>query len=440
MKEGERPTTKQAEQADMTRYFWKRSLWMVGVSLSALASAGCASTQAPTPASPSPVQATPAAATQYASFAQWRDSFRGRAAAQGIRRDVFDRAFAGIGVNQRVLELDRKQPEFSRPIWEYLDSAVSDTRLKNGREAMAANMETLRQIEARYNVPAEVVTAVWGLESAYGFNYGSIPVMESLGTLAFDGRRRGFAEEQLIAALKILQRGDITPERMIGSWAGAMGHTQFIPTSFEAYAQDLDGDGRRDVWAEDPGDALASTAYYLSRFGWEMGAPWGVEIRLPQGFDYALADQSIRRPVADWRARGVTLINGRGVPDHGEAAVLLPAGAQGPAFLVYKNFRVIKRYNNATSYAMAVGHLADRLSGAGPFVADWPRGDRPLSRTEKREMQRLLTQLGFDTGGVDGIIGPNSRKAVRGFQRSRGLTPDGYASDKFLAQLRAAAG
>lgn len=427
----------------MTRSFWKRSLWMAGVSLSALAGAGCASTQAPAPAATTAtptVQATPVAATRYASFAQWRNAFRGRAAAQGIRNDVFDRAFAGIGVNQRVLELDRKQPEFSRPIWGYLDSAVSDSRIKNGREAMAANLATLQQIEARYNVPAEVVTAVWGLESAYGFNYGSIPVMESLGTLAFDGRRRAFAEEQLIAALKIIQRGDITPERMIGSWAGAMGHTQFIPTSFEAYAQDLDGDGRRDVWAESPGDALASTAHYLSRFGWEMGAPWGVEIRLPAGFDYALADQSIRRPVADWQAQGVTLVNGGTVPDHGDAAVLLPAGARGPAFLVFKNFRVIKRYNNATSYAMAVGHLADRLAGGEGFVAEWPRGDRPLSRTEKKEMQRLLTRLGFSTGGVDGIVGPNSRKAIRGFQRSRGLIPDGYASDAFLAELRKAAG
>ena len=424
----------------MTRNFLRPTLWVIGIALSALGTAGCASTTAPPAAAPEPVEVTPVAATTYASFAQWRDSFRRRAAAQGIRGDVFDRAFRGIDVNQRVLELDRKQPEFSRPIWGYLDSAVSDSRIKNGREALAAHAATLREVEARYNVPAEIVTAVWGLESAYGFNYGSIPVMESLGTLAFDGRRRAFAEEQLIAALKILQRGDVTPERMIGSWAGAMGHTQFIPTSFETYAQDLNGDGRRDVWADDPGDALASTAHYLSRFGWEMGAPWGVEISLPAGFDYALADQSIRRPVADWRARGISLVGGGTLPDHGEAAVLLPAGAQGPAFLVFKNFRVIKRYNNATSYAMAVGHLADRLSGAGGFVAEWPRGDKPLSRTEKQEMQRLLTRLGFSTGGVDGIIGPNSRKAIRAFQRSRGLIPDGYASDAFLAQVRAAAG
>ena len=219
-----------------------------------------------------------------------------------------------------------------------------------------------------------------------------------------------------------------------------MGHTQFIPTSYDSYAVDFNGDGRRDVWSDDPSDALASTANYLSRFGWELGAPWGVEVILPAGFDYASADQSIRRPVAEWRAAGVATIGGGAVPDHGEAAILLPAGAKGPAFAVYKNFRVIKRYNNATSYAMAVGHLGDRIRGDGPFIAGWPREDRPLSRTEKKEMQGLLTKLGFSTGGVDGIIGPNSQKAIRDFQRARSLTPDGYASDKFLALLRDAAG
>ena len=376
----------------------------------------------------------------YSDFPSWRRAFRARAAAAGISGATFDRAFAGVAINERVLELDGRQPEFTRPIWEYLDSAVSSSRIDNGREAMALNNAALDRIEAAYGVEKEVVVAVWGLESAYGFNYGSIPVVESLATLAYEGRRRAFAEEQLIEALKIIQSGDVSPERMVGSWAGAMGHTQFIPTSYQAYAVDFTGDGRRDVWAEDPSDALASTANYLSRFGWEAGAPWGVEIRLPAAFDYALADQSIRRPVANWRALGVTTIAGGAVPDHGEAAILLPAGARGPAFAVYKNFRVIKRYNNATSYAMAVGHLADRLRGDGPFAADWPRGDRPLSRTEKKEMQALLTRLGFDTGGVDGIIGPNSRKAIRGFQSSRGLIPDGYESAAFLAALRSAAG
>ena len=407
-----------------------------------LASAGCAAprAEAPEPAAPKPVAQTQVAQLSYATFGQWRAAFRAKAIGQGVRAGVFDQAFAGVGVNDRVVELDNRQPEFTRAIWEYLDSAVSKSRIDTGRAKAAEFDRTLRLIETAYGVDKEVIVAVWGLESAYGFNYGSIPVIESLATLAYDGRRQKFAEEQLISALKIIQSGDVTPGRMVGSWAGAMGHTQFIPTSYDAYAVDFTGDGRRDVWSDDPSDALASTANYLARFGWVLGAPWGVEVTLPADFDYASADQSIRRPVADWRAAGVTAVGGGAVPDHGDAAILLPAGANGPAFAVYKNFRVIKRYNNATSYAMAVGHLSDRIRGDGPFVAAWPRDDRPLSRTEKKEMQSLLTRLGFSTGGVDGIIGPNSRKAIRAFQRARGLTPDGYASDKFLATLRAAAG
>ena len=419
-----------------------RPLSLIASALLISAGASCAAPQAEAPkaAAPKPVAETQVAQLSYANFGQWRDAFRVRAMNAGVRAGVFDQAFAGVGVNDRVVELDGRQPEFTRAIWEYLDSAVSKSRIDNGREKAAQHRQTLSAIETTYGVDAKVVVAIWGLESAYGYNYGSIPVIESLATLAYDGRRQKFAEEQLISALKIIQSGDVTPSRMVGSWAGAMGHTQFIPTSYDSYAVDFTGDGRRDVWSDDPSDALASTANYLSRFGWELGAPWGVEVRLPAGFDYASADQSIRRPVADWRAAGVTAVNGGAVSDHGEAAILLPAGANGPAFAVYKNFRVIKRYNNATSYAMAVGHLGDRIRGDGPFAAAWPRDDRPLSRTEKKEVQGLLTRLGFSTGGVDGIIGPNSRKAIRNFQRARSLTPDGYASDKFLATLRAAAG
>ena len=408
----------------------------------ALTGAGCAAPSGPeTQAKPKPQETqVQVAELTYANFADWRAAFRGRAMAAGISGATFDSAFAGVQVNDRVQELDQSQPEFTRAIWDYLDSAVSDSRVATGREKAAAEATTLAAIERTYGVEKEVVLAIWGLESAYGFNMGSIPVVESLATLAYEGRRRAFAEEQLIEALKIIQAGDVSPGRMVGSWAGAMGHTQFIPTSFQAYAQDFTGDGRRDVWAADPADALASTANYLARFGWTMGQPWGVEVSLPAGFDYALADQSIRRPVADWRAMGVGAIGGGALPDHGEAAILLPAGARGPAFAVYNNFRVIKRYNNATSYAMAVGHLGDRIRGGAPFQASWPRGDRPLSRTEKTEMQGLLTRLGFDTKGVDGIIGPNSIAAIRGFQRSRGLIPDGYASAQFLEALRAAAG
>ncbi|MEM7544103.1 MAG: lytic murein transglycosylase [Pseudomonadota bacterium] len=413
------------------------------LALMLVAGASCAAPSngaSPAAAAAPQAEVVQAATNTYSSFSDWRAAFRGRAAAKGISGATFDRAFAGVGVNDRVLELDGRQAEFTKAIWEYLDSAVSDTRIANGQEKAALHAATLRDIEAAYGVEKEVVLAIWGLESAYGFNYGSIPVIESLATLAYDGRRRAFAEEQLVEALRIIQSGDVTPERMIGSWAGAMGHTQFIPTSFQAYAVDFTGDGRRDIWSDDPADALASTANYLATFGWVKGQPWGVEITLPAGFDYAIADQSIRRPVADWRAMGVTLVGGGTLPDHGEAAILLPAGSSGPAFAVYKNFRVIKRYNNATSYAMAVGHLGDRIAGKGAFQASWPRGDRPLSRSEKQDMQRRLTQLGFDTQGVDGIIGPNSVKAIRGFQSSRGMVPDGYASSGLYDALRAASG
>ncbi|MEL6479483.1 MAG: lytic murein transglycosylase [Pseudomonadota bacterium] len=384
----------------------------------------------PKPAVPEAPQEAP----RPASFEAWKAAFRPKAVAAGIPGSVVDRALAGLTVNGRVLELDRFQPEFSRPIWDYLDSAVSEARIANGRRKAAEQANILQAVEARYGVDKEAVVAIWGLESAYGANMGDFSVIRSMATLAYDGRRRDFAEDQLIAALKIIASGDVSAGRMVGSWAGAMGHTQFIPTSYADYAQDFTGDGKRDVWASNPADALASTANYLARFGWTRGQPAVVEISLPGGFDYALAGQSIRKPVSTWRALGIAA---PGVPEV-EASVLLPAGARGPAFLALPNFRAIKRYNNATSYALAVAHLADRIRGAGPFAASWPRGDRALSRTEKEELQRRLTALGFDTQGADGIIGPNSRAAVRAFQQSNGLTPDGYVSGSLLDRLRAA--
>ncbi len=407
--------------------------------------AGCASAEGPRsmegspPGRPSaPAQAAPAAPSQ--SFAQWRQGFRGKALAQGIGASVFDTAFEGVSPNAQVMKLDAYQPEFSKPIWEYLDSAVSDQRVETGRQMRAAKGPLLDRIEQRFGVDREIVLAIWGLESAFGVNYGDIPVIESLATLAWEGRRQDFAEEQLLAALRILQAGDVTPRRMVGSWAGAMGHTQFIPTSFEQYAVDLAGDGKRDLWSEDAADALASTANYLSRFGWRMGEPTAVEVRLPQGFDFAQADPSIRRPASEWAAMGVTGFGGGALPAAAEVAIIAPAGARGPAFAAYPNFRTIMRYNNATSYALAASLLAQRIEGGAGIRGEWPRGDRPLSRTERIEMQERLTRMGYDTQGVDGIIGPNSRDAIRNFQQARGITPDGYDSMALLEALRRAGG
>jgi len=371
-----------------------------------------------------------------AGFSAWVAGFRGRALAQGIAPETFERAFAAAGFLPQVIERDRRQAEFTRAIWDYLDSAVSETRVANGRAVLAEHRAVLDRIEARFGVDKEVVVAIWGLESAYGAVRGDTPLIAALATLAYDGRRGAFFEDQLIAALRILQAGDVAPAAMTGSWAGAMGHTQFMPTSYLAYAADYHGDGRRDIWADDPADALASTANYLARFGWQKGQPWGVEVVLPAGFDFAQAGKGTRRAVGDWARAGVRAAGGGALPDHGPASILLPAGARGPALMIFDNFRVISRYNSADSYVIAVGHLADRIGGGGPFRAGWPRGDRALEPDERRALQALLTRAGFDTRGVDGRIGPNTIAAIRAWQRAVGEVPDGYATAATLERLR----
>ena len=376
-------------------------------------------------------------AESQSGFELWISGFRAEALSRGVSARTFDAAFRGAKLNRKVIDRDRSQSEFTKQLWEYLDTAVSDTRIANGREKVNELRRHLAQIEQRYDVDARAFVAIWGLESAYGAYMGTDNIIEALATLAYEGRREKFAKQQLIEALKIIQRGDITPDRMAGSWAGAMGHTQFIPTSYQAYAQDFDGDGRRDVWnRDDPRDALASTANYLKEFGWQKGQPWGVEIRIPAGFNYAAADLKIKKPVRDWNSLGVRLIDGNPIPNYGEAAIMLPAGANGPAFAVFRNFFVIKRYNNANSYAMAVGHLGDRIFGGAPIRAEWPRGDRGLLRAERMELQHKLTAKGFSTQGVDGVIGPNTIEAVRRYQRAIGVIPDGYPSLRLLQRLK----
>ena len=375
-------------------------------------------------------------ASSNARFDNWIKSFRNRALRQGITARTFDRAFNRVRYDADVIKRDRNQSEFTKTLWEYLDSAASDTRIKNGKAALRKHRKTLERIEQKYGVEKEVVTAVWGLESAYGAFRGDKDLIGSLATLAVDGRRGRFFESQLIAALKIIQAGDVAPRKMTGSWAGAMGHTQFIPTSYLAYAVDFTGDGKRDIWSNDPTDALASTAAYLARFGWVKGQPWGVEVTLPQGFNHSLASRKIKKSPTEWAALGVRDMSGKTVSNYGVSSILLPAGARGAAFMIFKNFSVIERYNTADAYVIGVGHLSDRIGGAGPIKADWPRGDRALKFAERKEMQRLLTKRGFDTKGVDGKIGPLTIEAVRGFQRSIGMVPDGYASLDILKKLR----
>ncbi|MFP5508410.1 MAG: lytic murein transglycosylase [Alphaproteobacteria bacterium] len=396
------------------------------------------------PSALSVVQTTPAQATlappvpaeTRAAFDRWAAGFKSRAQAQGIRPAVLERAFAGIGYDPSVIERDRNQAEFKREIWDYLDSAASPVRVANGQAALQKHRRALQAIEDRFGVEKEVVTAVWGLESSYGDRRGTMDVVQSLATLAHDGRRGAFFEKQLIGALQIIQAGDVDPRRMTGSWAGAMGHTQFIPTSYLAYAVDFTGDGKRDIWSDDPTDALASTAAYLKRFGWTKGQPWGVEVRLPAGFNANLAKRDIKRSPSEWAAMGVTDMQGRAVPNHGQAAILLPAGTAGAAFMIFDNFGVIARYNNAEAYVIGVGHLSDRIKGGPEIQTAWPRGYAPLSFDERMEMQQRLQARGYPVEKIDGIIGPQTTEAIRAFQRSIGVNPDGFPSQDVLALLK----
>ncbi|ESQ99841.1 murein transglycosylase [Stutzerimonas chloritidismutans AW-1] len=368
------------------------------------------------------------------SFSQWREQFRAEALAAGISAATFDQAFAGVQPDPAVIEADRSQPEFTRPVWQYLEGAISPQRVRSGRRLLSEHATTLDQIEARYGVDRETLVAVWGLESSFGQIMGDKSVIRSLATLAHEGRRPAFAKSQLIAALDILQHGDVAPQRMRGSWAGAMGQTQFIPTTYNTHAVDFDGDGKRDIW-NSSADALASAAHYLQASGWKQGKAWGFEVELPEGFDYALADTEIRKPLAEWRSLG--LRNLPGDQEEASASLLLPAGHRGPAFLIMDNFRAILRYNNSSAYALAIGLLAENFQGKGEVAGSWPRGEQPLSRSERLELQERLVAQGFDPGTPDGIIGANTRKAIRGFQQRLGWPADGHPTQELLGRLRA---
>ncbi|MBL4596740.1 MAG: lytic murein transglycosylase [Robiginitomaculum sp.] len=371
------------------------------------------------------------------SFDAWRTAFTGRAVAVGHDQAHVRNLLADITPQETVLERDRFQPEFTRPIWQYLDSAVSSLRVQNGKTALAEHADLLTDLEEKTGVPTEIITAIWGLESAYGEIQGNFDVVRALATLAHDGRRRNWAEGELLAILTLLANNDIERENLKGAWAGAMGQTQFLPSTYLQYAVDGDGDGRKDIW-NSKADALASTANYLRRHGWNQLEDWGIEVTLPADFAYELADDTVLS-IGSWAVRGVTPIQGRNWHDNeqGQAArLLLPAGANGPKILIGGNFRVIKRYNNSTAYALGVGLLARALVDEGGLVGTWPTNMVPLSRAQITQMQELLQANGHDPGGVDGMAGPNTRRALRAYQQRIGLVADGFASQQVLQNLR----
>jgi lytic murein transglycosylase len=392
---------------------------------------------APTAAASAPASgAAPDDATLQA-FARWVAEFREHARSEGIDEATLRIAFDDVRYLPRVVQRDDSQPELVRTVWDYLDRALSAERLATGREKLAQVRAEADAAAARYGVPPEVLVAIWGLESNYGGNVGSMPIIDALATLGFQGRREAWARRQLLAALQILQAGDIDRARLVGSWAGAMGQTQFLPTSFLAYAVDGDGDGRRDIWGS-LADVMASTAHFLARAGWQAGQPWGLEVRLPADFDPERADAQVRQASEAWAAEGVrSAMDGAALPALADAAVLRPAGVRGPAFLVGPNFRALLRYNNSNSYALAVGLLAQHLAGGPPGVlATWPRELAALTRSQLQALQAALNERGFESGTPDGLMGPATRAGIRRYQRSIGLPADGYPTLELLQRLQ----
>ena len=420
-----------------------RSLWFVALMAPALIAGGLlaggyfASGPNPDPGLAGLDTANLTALADEASFRQFIDDFQREAEAGGIPRDLYVRVMQPLEPDPDVIARNDNQAEHNTAIWDYLARRVSDTRIANGRAELQRYDSDLKAIEARYGVDRNVLVAIWGIETNYGTYAGDKSVLRSLATLAYGGRRQAYGRQQLLAALDILSHGDIAAERFTGSWAGAMGHTQFIPTTFNAYAVDWTGDGRRDIWSSVP-DALASTANYLAARGWSRQRPWGFEVALPQGFDYGLVGEVGRRNFADWVHMGVRVAGGGrfGLPLE-KASLLLPAGAAGPAFLVTDSFDALLAYNSSVSYALAVALLADRLRGQGPLVHAWPSSQPILSRNERIELQTLLTSRGFDTGGTAGYFGHKTQTAIQAYQRSAGLVPDGYATAELLERIRA---
>ena len=378
--------------------------------------------------------APPAAAE---TFAAWLQGVRAEAKAAGISEGTLSVALDGLQPNPKVIELDRRQPEFTESFWTYLDKRVSETRITRGRDLLAKHRGLLEEIERKYGVQPRFLVTFWGLETNFGGYMGTFPTIQSLATLAHDPRRSDFFRTQLLAALKIVDDGHITSDAMIGSWAGAMGQPQFMPTTFKRHAVDHDGDGWRDIWTTLP-DVFASAAKFLKTAGWRGDQTWGREVKLPQGFDFALEGKQTRKSLAEWQALGVRRIDGSDLPTPPgfSASVIAPSGAKGPAFLTYQNFRSTLSWNNSVLYAISVGHLSDRIAGGGPLRT--PRSDdlQPLSRAQVTEIQTLLASRGLNPGPADGVLGSQTKAAIKAFQRSRELPPDGHADLAVLDALR----
>jgi membrane-bound lytic murein transglycosylase B len=374
--------------------------------------------------------------TRADDFQAWVERFWPTAKAAGITRQTYELAFKGMTPDPKVVEAANFQPEYVKPIGEYIDRVVSDKRVETGKTKLVENKALLDAIEKRYGVDRNIIVAIWGVESNFGTQPGDMNVIRSLATLIYTGTKAKFAKPQLIMALKILQHGDVSLQAMNGSWAGAMGHTQFIPTTYQSYAVDYDGDGKRDIWNDVP-DALASTASYLKVSGWHPGESWGYEVSLPKGFNPAKVSETTSKSLAEWSKLGIVRANGAAYPRPGDKATLFaPAGTIGPGFLVLNNFRSILHYNVAKSYALAVGHLSDRLRGDGPFIHSWPTDETHLSLDQRMELQRLLVAKGLMTGDPDGVIGPATLEALKTYQRANRLPVDGFPSQTLLEMLR----
>lgn len=358
------------------------------------------------------------------------------ASAKGIKSATFERLTHGLAPDMSVLEKLDYQPEFRSPIWDYLSGLVDEERVADGKAMLARHAETLKKVEQRFGVDPATVVAVWGVESNFGQTLGKYPLVQSLGTLSCFGRRQNYFRGELFSAMRIVQKGDVANERLLGSWAGAFGHTQFMPSTFERLAIDFDGDGRADLM-DNAIDALASTANFLKQAGWRSGQPWGLEVKLPSGFNTNNEGRRSKRSISEWVSRGVTSIDGSPLPGNaGDAGLLTLAGPTGPAFLVFRNFDAIYSYNAAESYGLAIAHLSDRLRGSGPFATPWPTDDPGISRAERRELQGLLILKGHDIGAADGMLGEKSRAAIRIEQQRLGQEATGRGGMKILKALK----